>query len=60
MDRRVHDEGGVGVGLSIVRSLLAAMGGSVRAERRPAGGSRFVVSLDRARVVTPATPSGRS
>jgi two-component system sensor histidine kinase KdpD len=35
---------GAGVGLFVVRQLLAAMGGRVRAERR-AGGSAFIVTL---------------
>jgi signal transduction histidine kinase len=43
-DTRVHDEGGVGLGLAIVRDLVVGMGGSVRAERR-ARGARFVVDL---------------
>ena len=46
VDRRVHDEGGVGVGLYIARAMVEAMGGSVRAERRtPAPGARLVVTL---------------
>jgi signal transduction histidine kinase len=43
--KRVHDEGGVGLGLYIVRTLAHDMGGSVRAEPRSPGGARFVVSL---------------
>jgi signal transduction histidine kinase len=58
VDRRVHDEGGVGVGLYIARALLEAMGGTVRAERRRDGGSRFVVTLHAARVATPAPHGG--
>lgn len=42
--KRVHDEGGIGVGLFIVRTLVEEMGGRVRAERLDAG-SRFVVTL---------------
>jgi len=34
-----------GIGLFVVRRLVDAMGGSVSAERRRAGGSRFVVRL---------------
>lgn len=45
VDTRGEDEGGVGLGLHIVRTLTEAMGGGVRAERRRAGGARFVVSL---------------
>jgi signal transduction histidine kinase len=44
VDRRVHDEGGVGVGLFIAKSLLKQMGGRVDAKRREHG-SRFVVTL---------------
>jgi signal transduction histidine kinase len=47
VDRRVHDEGGVGLGLYIVRTLVEQMGGTVRAERRSPKGSRFVVTLRR-------------
>lgn len=37
--------GGTGRGLAIVRALVGAAGGSVRAERRATGGARFVVQL---------------
>ena len=43
--KRVHDEGGVGLGLYIVRTLVQDMGGSVRAEPRTPEGARFVVTL---------------
>jgi signal transduction histidine kinase len=36
---------GSGLGLAIVHDLVEAMGGAVRAERSPAGGSRLVLSL---------------
>ena len=52
VDTRVHDEGGAGVGLYIVRTLVRDMGGEVRAERREVEGSRFVVSLKAARSKT--------
>jgi len=48
VDRRVHDEGGVGVGLFIARSLLKQMGGRVDAVARETG-ARFVVRLRTAR-----------
>jgi signal transduction histidine kinase len=48
VDRRVHDEGGVGLGLYIVRTLVEQMGGTVRAQRRVPKGSSFVVTLRRA------------
>jgi signal transduction histidine kinase len=37
--------GGSGLGLAIVHDVVAAMGGTVRAERSPAGGSRLLLSL---------------
>jgi signal transduction histidine kinase len=43
--KRVHDEGGVGLGLYIVRTLVEEMGGTVRAEPREVEGARFIVSL---------------
>jgi two-component system, OmpR family, phosphate regulon sensor histidine kinase PhoR len=42
---RARHSGGFGLGLSITRDLIKAMGGSVRAESVPAGGSRFTVTL---------------
>lgn len=44
VNTRTTEEGGVGVGLSIVKDLVTAMGGSVHAERRPVG-STFVIIL---------------
>jgi signal transduction histidine kinase len=44
VDTRGAEEGGVGVGLSIVKNLVEAMSGSVQAEPYP-GGSRFIVRL---------------
>ena len=38
-------EGGVGLGLSLVRSIAERHGGSVRCESREGGGARFVVEL---------------
>jgi len=38
-------EGGVGLGLSLVRTIAARHGGSVRCEAREGGGARFVVAL---------------
>ncbi|MBV8161095.1 MAG: hypothetical protein JO265_09245 [Acidimicrobiia bacterium] len=55
VDSRVHDEGGVGVGLYIARAMVDAMGGSVRAERRASGpGTRVIVTL----VAGPSHPAG--
>ncbi len=38
-------EGGVGLGLSLVKTIAERHGGQVRCEDRPGGGARFVVSL---------------
>src|SRR6185312_2851385 len=45
---RDRDNGGSGLGLSIVRDLLEAMGGSVNAESTLGKGSVFTVSLRQA------------
>lgn len=37
---------GTGLGLHICREIIQAMGGDVRYEPNPAGGSRFVIELD--------------
>lgn len=36
---------GVGIGLSVVQDFVSQMGGTVRVERSPAGGARFVVEF---------------
>jgi two-component system sensor histidine kinase BaeS len=51
---------GSGLGLAIVRELLSAMSGSVRAEQRPEGGARFVLSVPaRTGALVGSGPSGR-
>jgi two-component system, OmpR family, sensor kinase len=46
--------GSFGLGLSIVRAVAGAHGGSVRLETPPGGGTRFVVELPAARSAQPA------
>jgi len=48
---RARASGGTGMGLAVVKLLVQVHGGSVRAENRPSGGSRFIVPL-------PASPAG--
>jgi signal transduction histidine kinase len=36
---------GAGLGLALARRIVETLGGTIRAERRPAGGSRFAVTL---------------
>lgn len=45
VDTRTHDEGGVGLGLFIVKTFLDRMHGSVAAFRREPSGARFVVTV---------------
>ena len=42
---RSRSTGGAGIGLTIVRKLVEAHGGTVRAESKPGEGARFVVTL---------------
>lgn len=43
---RSRDVGGTGLGLSIVKHWVEAMGGTVRAEAGPGGGTRFRLALE--------------
>jgi signal transduction histidine kinase len=56
VDRRLHDEGGIGVGLYIARALVTAMGGTVSADARKPAGTRVTVTVpaSRSRRLTPA------
>lgn len=45
---RSRKTGGIGLGLSIVRSLVEGMGGSISVESEPCKGSTFTVTLRRA------------
>ena len=47
-------EAGLGLGLVIVRSIIARHGGQVRAENHPAGGAAFAIRLPRASADQPA------
>ncbi|MGB1238362.1 MAG: ATP-binding protein [Pseudomonadales bacterium] len=44
-DARTRNSGGYGLGLSIVREIVLAHGGSVHVEQAPLGGARFVLQL---------------
>jgi two-component system OmpR family sensor kinase len=65
---RTRSQGGVGLGLAIVRSVVEAHGGAVGYRARPGGGSIFRVVLplagaadfERARPDTAATPAERT
>ncbi len=47
-------EGGVGLGLALVKSICERHGGSVRCEARPGGGASFVVTLPTTMATPPA------
>ncbi|MDE0699976.1 MAG: HAMP domain-containing protein [Acidimicrobiaceae bacterium] len=44
-DARSRDKGGAGIGLAVVASTVADLGGTVHVEVAPIGGARFVVCL---------------
>ena len=44
---RTRDDGGSGLGLSIVKNAVAFHGGTIKAKNRPEGGLQFLFSLQR-------------
>jgi signal transduction histidine kinase len=44
-DGRARDEGGLGLGLSMVKTIVERHGGTVAIDDSPVGGARFVVRL---------------
>jgi two-component system OmpR family sensor kinase len=54
---RARSSGGVGLGLSIVASIVEAHGGTVRIEATPGAGAIFTISLARAHPETAAQPA---
>ncbi len=44
-DSRTRDRGGAGLGLSVVKATVSAMGGTVAVDRSPLGGARFRITL---------------
>ncbi len=57
---RSRATGGTGLGLTIARQLVEAHGGSIWAERRPEGGSRFVFEIPCNCVATRSLHDGKS
>ncbi|MDQ3516436.1 MAG: ATP-binding protein, partial [Gemmatimonadota bacterium] len=48
---------GAGIGLAVVRDLVAAHGGRVWIERSPSGGARFIVAIAAAYPSAPVAPA---
>jgi signal transduction histidine kinase len=44
-DSRARDQGGAGLGLAVVRSIVTRHGGQVWADESPLGGARFTIEL---------------
>jgi two-component system OmpR family sensor kinase len=54
---RERGKAGAGLGLAIVREVLEAHGGTIRAENAPGGGALFVVQLPKSSAAKPAQPT---
>jgi signal transduction histidine kinase len=54
---RARDRGGAGLGLAVVRSLVARHRGTVTVDDAPAGGARFTVELPASRRAAGARPA---
>ena len=58
-EARTRDAGGAGLGLAVVREVVAGLGGEVVVGDAPAGGARFEVTLSAVRPVPGASPGAR-
>ena len=59
-EARTRDAGGAGLGLAVVREVIAGLGGEVVVGTAPAGGARFEVTLPAVRPVAGASPGARA
>lgn len=57
---RSREVGGTGLGLSIVKHWVEAMGGTVRAEAAPGGGTRFRIALNDAEASSVEQPEANA
>lgn len=58
LGREATDVEGTGLGLSLCKGLVEAMGGTIEARPNPGGGSIFILKLNRADAPPPAAASG--